>query len=235
MGLSYTVVSIGALSRNRFWNETEPRRVAHATTTLVCDDKTTVLVDPGLPEQVLLQRLDERTGLKPEQIDVVFLTNFRPVHRRALEAFSKATWLMHEPELTAVREHLDQSGAAMRDARRQAVDDNPADRRELERMIRQERAMLDKLKPADDKLTRRVHLFPSPGATPGSAGLLLTELSRTVVVAGDAVVSRDYFEAGRVFEQVYDLEAAQTSLRDLMEIADVVVPGHDNLFAVAGR
>jgi len=71
--------------------------------------------------------------------------------------------------------------------------------------------------------------------TPGSAGLLLTETSRTVAIMGDAVISRDYFEAGRVYEQVYDLEAAQESFRDVMEVADLVVPGHDNVFLVVGR
>ena len=78
MALSYNIVSIGALSRNRFWNETEPRRIAHATTTLIGDENKTILVDPGLPDAVLAQRLDERTGLSPDQIDIVFLTNFRP-------------------------------------------------------------------------------------------------------------------------------------------------------------
>ncbi len=260
MSLSYTVVSIGALSRNRFWNETEPRRMAHATTTLVQEGDRNILVDPGLPEQVLAQRLEERTGLKPEQIDVVFLTNFRPVHRRALPLFSKATWLMHEPEIQAVREHLDQLAGSLRggegedelweagdldwqdagpmetEADLDEADAGPKhEHRELEALVRHERMLLDHIRPAGEKLGRQVHLFPSVGPTPGAAGLLLTETSRTVVIAGDAVVSRDYFEAGRVFEQVYDLETAQSALRDVMEVADIIVPGHDNLFVVTGR
>lgn len=230
MSLNYTVVSIGALSRNRFWNETESRRLAHSTTTLVRDDKTTILVDPGLPEQFLVQRLDERTGLKPDQIDLVFLTNFRPVHRRSLEAFSRATWVMYEPEIAAVREHLDQLSASLKDLQR-----GGGDEAEVARLIAQERGLLDRIIKADEKLTRRVHLFPSTGATPGSAGILLTETSRTIAIVGDAVISRDYFEAGRVYEQVYDLQAAQAAFRDTLEIADIVVPGHDNVFFVVGR
>ena len=239
MALSYTIVSIGALSRNRFWNETEPRRVAHATTTLIRDENKTILVDPGLPDAVLAQRLDERTGLTPEQIDVVFLTNFRPAHRRALGLFSRAKWLMHEPEIQAVREQLDGLRASLEGADDDELESGPTgagpQQREVESLVRQERALLRRVKPAPEKLTRRVHLFPSVGATPGSAGLLLTESGRTVVVAGDAVISRDYFEAGRVFEQVYDVQAAQDALRDVIEIADLIVPAHDNLFVVAGR
>lgn len=232
MAVSYTVVSIGALSRNRFWNEAESKRPAHSTTTLIRDANTTILVDPGLPVPLLAQRLDERTGLTPEQIDVVFLTSFRPVHRRALEAFDKATWLMYELEIEAVREHLNQTTGVMHEGPQGM---SGVEQRDLEGMIRQERSLLDRIRPADDKLTQRVHLFPSAGSTPGAAGLLLTELSRTVIVSGDAVISREYFEAGRVFEQVYDAEAAQSALRDVMEIADVVIPGHDNLFVVPGR
>jgi glyoxylase-like metal-dependent hydrolase (beta-lactamase superfamily II) len=232
MSLNYTVVSIGALSRNRFWNEAEAKRLAHSTTTLVRDETTTILVDPGLPEQFLVQRLDERTGLSPDQIDLVFLTNFRPVHRRALSAFARATWAMYEPEITAVREHLDQLSASLKDPDRAVPGSQEA---EIARLIADERALLDRITKADDKFTRRVHLFPSVGVTPGSAGLLLTETSRTVAIVGDAVISRDYFEAGRVYEQVYDLQAAQSAFRDTLEIADIVVPGHDNVFFVVGR
>jgi len=236
MSLSFTVISIGALSRNRFWNENEPQRLAHSTTTLVRDGNTTILVDPGLPEQALAQRLDERTGLKPEQIDAVFLTSFRPVHRRGLGLFARATWMMYEPEIAAVREHLDQLSASVRQAERSSGGalDQPGER-EVADLIAQERAILDRVSPAGDKPTRRAHLFPSAGVTPGSAGLLLTETSRTVAILGDAVISREYFEAGRVYEQAFDLEAAQASFRDAMEIADLIVPGHDNVFLVVGR
>lgn len=235
MSLSYTIVSIGALSRNRFWNETEPRRVAHSTTTLICDENTTILVDPGLPEQLLVQRLDERTGLSPEQIDIVFLTNFRPAHRRALALFGRAEWMMHEPEIEAVSEHLTRLSASLEDE--DSLENAPQDGggQEMEAVIHQERALLGRIVTAREKITRRAHLYPCLGATPGSAGLLLAEMGRTVIVAGDAVISRDYFEAGRVFEQAYDVEAAQTSLCDIMEIADVIVPAHDNLFMVSGR
>jgi glyoxylase-like metal-dependent hydrolase (beta-lactamase superfamily II) len=227
-------VSIGALSRNRFWNETEPKRGAHATTTVVRDGKTTILVDPGLPEQLLVPRLEERTGVAPDQIDAVFLTNFRPVHRRALGAFSKASWLMAEAEIEACREHLSQLAASAREGAG-SRGGRGVQERELEAIIKQERGMLDRIAKVPDKLTKRVHLFPCPGVTPGASGLLLTEASRSVVVCGDAVISRDYYEAGQVYEQVYDLEAAQASFRDIMEVADLVIPGHDNVFLVTGR
>ena len=224
MSVSYSVVSIGTLSRNRFWNENQARRPAHATTTLLRDGNQTILVDPGLPGEVLAHRLDERTGLTPDQIDVVFLTTFRPVHRRALPLFEKATWLMHGPEIEAMRAHLTE----MIERARTEPD-------EIVRLVREERTLLERFRPADDRITPNVHLFPTPGITPGSAALLVPLPMRTLVIAGDAVVTQDYNEAGRVFEQVADVELARESLTELVEIADEIIPGHDNIFRVMGR
>src|SRR5437660_1625976 len=74
----FDIISIGTLSRNILWNEPQPVRTPHATTTLVRVGKRNILVDPALPAIVLGARLLERAGLRPEQIDTVFLTNFRP-------------------------------------------------------------------------------------------------------------------------------------------------------------
>src|SRR3954464_11219686 len=100
------IISIGTLSRNRLWNETETVRTAHATTSLIRSGKRTILVDPGLPPPALLARLNERTGMRPDQIDVVFLTNSRPAHRAGLSLFTRATVLIHEVEKDASRADL---------------------------------------------------------------------------------------------------------------------------------
>ncbi|NLX13246.1 MAG: MBL fold metallo-hydrolase [Phycisphaerales bacterium] len=220
VNLSYRIISIGTLSRNRFWNETAPKRSAHATCTLIQDDDIRILVDPALPESLLLHYLDERAGIKPEAIDLVFLTTFRPAHRRGLALFERATWRMHEAEIAAVGHHL----AEM--AERLSNDEDT----DTPRILEQERAILERIDPAEDKLTRRVDLFPSPGVSPGSAGLLLTLPQRTVIVAGDAVATHEYYAAGRVYEQAAEVERAARSFAEIVEIADEIVPGHDNVF-----
>src|SRR5947207_3094730 len=100
------VISIGTLSRNRLWGETEPVRTAHATTTLIRTGRRHILVDPGLPPAAIKARLFERTGLQPEKIDTVFLTNFRPSHRAGLSIFEKAKRLIHEREQEVTEAHL---------------------------------------------------------------------------------------------------------------------------------
>lgn len=232
MLLSHTIVSIGALSRNRFWNEQETKRAAHSTTTLIRSGSTAILVDPGLPAELLARRLDERAGITAGDVDTVFLTNFRPAHRRALPALNRSTWLMHEPELEAMRRHL-------LEMRRSLLDEEPTgdgtSEEEALRLIASEEALLERVQPAPEKLTPTVHLYPTAGVTPGAAGLLLAGPARTIIVAGDAVLTRDYFESGRIWEHADDVEEAKRSFMDILEVADEIVPGHDNAFAVFGR
>jgi hypothetical protein len=50
------------------------------------------------------------------------------------------------------------------------------------------------------------------------------------LIAGDAVPTQDHFLAGQVLPDAHDIAAAQESMREVYEIADLIVPGHDNLF-----
>jgi glyoxylase-like metal-dependent hydrolase (beta-lactamase superfamily II) len=74
-----------------------------------------------------------------------------------------------------------------------------------------------------------------PGATPGCTGLLLTPPTQTVLIAGPAVPTGDYLRAGMIWQDATDQEAAMRSLQDILELAEVVVPGFDNVTLVPGR
>jgi glyoxylase-like metal-dependent hydrolase (beta-lactamase superfamily II) len=223
VSITIDIISIGTLSHNPFWNEQGAARAAHATTTLVRDGSRTILVDPSLPPELLIHRLSERTGLVPGNIDIVFLTNFLPVHRRGLQLFDNADWLIGPEERRTVAEYLNQVLEEVGGGEGENVSD-PIE-------VEQELALLGQTEPAPDKLTPGVHLFPSPGATAGSAGLLITGL-KTMVIAGDAVLTRAHYEHGRVYERSADAARARESFADIAEIADIIVPGHDNLFVV---
>ena len=71
--MDYRVISIGALARHELWTGPQPERTAHATTTLIRSEDRLILVDPGLPPQVIGARLGERSGLEPAAITDVFL------------------------------------------------------------------------------------------------------------------------------------------------------------------
>ena len=224
MAVDFRVINIGTLSLNPLWGETQAVRTPHATTTLVTAGKETIVVDPSLPGKVLGARLYERAGIHIDRIRMVFLTTFRACHRFGLSAFEKAEWIIHEKEKQWAYEYLQQM--------RSQID---KDEGEQKGIIENDLVLLDRCRPAADELAADVQLFPSPGPSAGSCGLLLTPSVGAVVIAGDAVISQDYLDQGRVWDHSYDVKQAQQSLQDILEVADVIVPGHDNVFLIPGR
>lgn len=212
------IISIGCLSKNLLWGETESLRTPHSTTTLIRSGKRNILVDPGLPPAILAARLYERTGLKPQQIDTVFLTNFRPAHRAGLAAFGGARMLIHEQERESLHPELEKMREAMGSESSEA------------KVITDELGLLDSLDAAEDSLAPGVDLFPLPGYTAGTCGLLISLPSVTILVAGDAVPTQEHFLAAQLLPNTRDIEQAGESIREVYEIADLVVPGHDNIF-----
>jgi glyoxylase-like metal-dependent hydrolase (beta-lactamase superfamily II) len=176
-----------------------------------------ILVDPGLPPGAIGARLFERTGMRPEQIDTVFLTSFRPSHRAGLSVFEKAKVFIHEREKEFVSQYL-----------RSLLEEQPAD--EDRAIINRELKLLESFRAAEDKLADQVDLYPLFGYTPGTCGLLIAAPTYTAIVAGDAVPTQDHFLAGQTLPDAYDLKLAGEAMREVYEIADVIVPGHDNLF-----
>ena len=216
--IRFDIISIGTLSRNRLWNEGQPVRTPHSTTTLIRTGDRNILVDPGLPGPALAARLFERTGMRPEQIDTVFLTNFRPAHRAGLSVLAHARVFVHEFEQQANRQHIE---GLMSQAPDEDID---------RRLLARELELVEKLQPAEDELAEHLDLFPLFGYTPGSTGLLINLPTTTVLLAGDAVPTQEHFLAGQVLPDAYDIKAAQDALREVYEIADVIIPGHDNVF-----
>lgn len=214
--MDYRIISIGALSRHELWEESGPLRTPHATTTLIRAGNRALLVDPGLPAQAVTARLSERSGLTPAAITDVFLTNFRPAHRMGLRAFDHAHWWIGEREREAI-------GSALVEQFKAEVDE------ETRKVLEQDIAVLKRCQAAPDRLANGLDLFPLPGYTPGTCGLLLAFTAQTVLIAGDAVATREHLEQGRVLRGAWDANLALESLTEAIEIADVIVPGHDNV------
>lgn len=225
------VISIGALGANHLWNEREPKRTGHATTTLVRSGRAVILVDPGLPAPALKARLGERANLDPKDVTHVFLTSFAPECRRAIELFDRAEWLLSEAERETVGVPLAQSLHRLAQTREdleaagEAFDEDQATLLEI---LRRDVAVLSRCRPAPDSLAAGVDLFPLPGVTAGMCGLLLGEASRTTLVCGDAIPTQDHLEQGKVLPTCWDRAKAQESFQEAVEIADLLVLGRDN-------
>ncbi len=217
--LDYRIISIGTLAAHPLWNETVAVRTGHATTTLISTDSAHILVDPSLPAVALLARLGERSPIRPDQITDVFLTSADRDHRRALPVFENARWLTAEPELESARADL-----TIRHDEAQTAGDG-----ELAELMNHDLEILRKCTPAPDRLYPGVDLFPLPGVSPGCCGLLLSLPRATVLICGDAVATREHLEQGKVLPTCFDVERAQDSFAEAVQIADLLIPGRDNI------
>ncbi len=213
------IISIGSLDAHPLWGETAPVRSGHATTTLVRTKSAAILVDPGLPAQILVARLAERANLKPTDITHIFLTSFRPDTRRALPAFESATWWISETERETV-------GVPMIHELQRAQD---TEEPELAAALELDIAVLQRFQAAPDQLAEGVSLFPLPGVTPGLAGLLIADPRHTTLICGDAVPTIEHLEQGKAPKWAQDIARARDSLAEAIEIADLLVLGRDNL------
>lgn len=215
----FRVISIGTLTAHPLWNERGEVRTGHATTTLITAGDERILVDPSLPAPALVARLHERSSLRPDDITHVFLTAFDALHRRALAAFDEAQWLVHAPERESAGESLT----------RQYREAEQAQDRALAGILREHIELLRRCEAAGDSIARGVDLFPLPGVTPGTCGLLIPQPRATVLICGDAIPTVEHLEQGKVLPSCWNVEQAQESFREAIEIADVLVLGRDNL------
>ena len=225
------ILSIGTLSAHPLWNERTPVRTGHATTVLIQSGDAKIIVDPGLPPQAVKARLSERANLTPDQITHVFLTSFNPENRRALELFAQADWLISPTERETVGIPLAQSLAQLAQSKQQADeagDQLPEDEQILMDILTKDIQILSKIQPAQDTIAKAIDLFPLPGVSQGTCGLLISEPTTTTLICGDAIPTIEHLQAGQVLEGA-DRKTAQASYQEAIEIADFLVLGRDNI------
>jgi len=199
----YDILAIGSLAANAYWGEKTPVRREYATSTLVRSGDVTLVVDPGWPAEVLRAALFYRAGLEPEAVTHVFLTHFDPAHFGGIDLFGEAAWSMFEEEIRYAEAEGNTEGLGGR--------------------------VVERVRPAPESFAAGVDLFPTFGPSPGHCSLLVYTALATTVVAGDIVPTREHFDRGSLEDEPWDLEKARESLTDVLEIADLIVPGHDNL------
>ncbi len=90
--------------------------------------------------------------------------------------------------------------------------------------------LLTRLDPIVDELAPGIALLSTPGHTSAHTSLVFTSGGFRVVVAGDAVMTHDFFLARDVYFNTVDRAAAVQSIATIADQADIVVPGHDNYF-----
>jgi len=203
--INWTVLTLGRFSRNRYWGEDDAKshRDALCTSTLIHANGLNILVDPAMTGPEMATALNGAAGLKPEQIDIVYITHSHGDHYVGLLDFSHARWLCAPQETDAIKTSFsDEPGIAA------------------------------KIHPASDELAPGVKLIALPGHTLGLAGLIFESRDGVVVVAGDAVMTRDFFDDRRGYYNSVDFTLSTQSINIIADTADIVVPGHANYFLV---
>jgi glyoxylase-like metal-dependent hydrolase (beta-lactamase superfamily II) len=199
----WDVITIGNLSRNRYWGEGDERRMRDAwcTCTLITGDGFRLLVDPALKDPAAMAaELDRRTGLKPEEVNAVFITHHHGDHHWGLDAFPAARWYAVGP---------------------------------VAELVNKENAYSKPLEPAPHRLLGDVDVIATPGHTKEHHSVLFRCDGQTVVIAGDAVMTRDFFARRQGYFNSVDFQQASRTIEEIARIADIVVPGHDNYFPVS--
>src|SRR2546421_8148319 len=83
----WDIITIGNLSRNRYWGESEEKSL-HAvicTTTIITGKDFHVIVDPSLVDgKAMAAELKRRTGLTPDHIEIAFVTHEHGDHHIGL-------------------------------------------------------------------------------------------------------------------------------------------------------
>lgn len=213
--ISWKILTIGHLSRNRYWGESdaEPYHPVLATTTFICDEARKILVDPSEPIEEMAVKLQELCQVKPEDIDVVYSTHFHCDHRVDAEKYTNAVCYMSESALKDLQK------AKERAKRDPNYADMVAGHHEVFRVCK-------------EKLTDAISMYPLPGHTDGTTGLLFESNGKKVVIAGDTVMGVEYFEHANGYWFNENLEETRKSIRKVAMDADVIVPGHGDVILV---
>jgi glyoxylase-like metal-dependent hydrolase (beta-lactamase superfamily II) len=203
--ISWVILTIGHLSMNRFWGESERRRGPLCTSTLIRTEDGLLLVDPSLQPPQMPSLLNDQAGVEVGAIRHVFLTHFHGDHRFGLDAFPDATWWMAQAEIDSWR---GRAGA-------------------------QEQKLLDRLRPAGTEPIPGLRTLDLPGHTPGLTGLGFRWRGQRVVVAADAAMTEEFFWSREGYHNSTDMEQARASIDRLAHDADIIIPGHGNAFFTA--
>ncbi|MEV6845788.1 MBL fold metallo-hydrolase [Actinoplanes sp. NPDC051411] len=179
------------------------------------DDGRTLVYDSAhAGRRMKLLNALERRGIDPDRVDVVVASHGHWDHVQNFDVFKRAELLAHADELAYL---------AAPDPGDHAT---PAWTRDL---FAGARGVAD-----GEELLPGVRALHLPGHSPGSLGLAVETADGVAVISGDAVASSAAALAGFCPNVFFDAEKADASLKRVVELADVVYPGHDRPFRITG-
>jgi len=196
----WDVITIGSLSRNRYWGDSDEKAVhtVICTCTVISGKNFHVLVDPSIADENLMKtELDRRTGLKPDDIDLVFITHQHGDHYAGLKHFQKSKWVAGN-ETASI---LNKTGNFAK-----------------------------QIEPAGTNLFGTIEVISTPGHTTDHHGLRFDYKGFSIVIAGDAIATKDFYDERRPYYNALDIAESKRTMEKINSLANIIVPGHDNFF-----
>lgn len=211
---TWHIVTIGHLSRNRFWGEDEGKsyRDPLATCTLLKGSGVNIIIDPSLPAEQMEKALLDCAGIRTEQITHTFSTHYHGDHHWDLSAFPNAVCCMPEKDLRTMlqeRESVQRSWKYL----------------QTEQILR--------LVPAEEHMVPGLELVPLPGHTEGLSGYRFSAQEGQVLCTGDCVMTKEFFQAGQSYFFGWNVEENVRSIQWLKTAEnkpDIIIPGHGEAF-----
>jgi N-acyl homoserine lactone hydrolase len=175
-----------------------------------------ILVDTGSSGRLgALTDALERRGLAPTDIDAVVLTHAHWDHMQILDPFAHAPFHLHPAELDYIKNpHAGDQATP-----------------------RWTRAVLDRydVRPVTGgtELMPGVSIVEAPGHSAGTIAVAVQTADGVAVVTGDAIQSANVATSGRNALVFWNEAQANASVARLVEMADVIHPGHDLSFRLS--
>ncbi|MED1555675.1 MBL fold metallo-hydrolase [Bacillus paramycoides] len=208
--IDYDIIAIGHMKWTIYFNESSqnpPRgEPSTCTSTLIRgrnhDGKPyNLIVDPTLcnDPKEYFFDLNRRTGLLPNEITHCFTTHEHKDHVAGLNYFPNAQWLAPKPVVKMLK-NLD------------FIDNT-------------------RIKEVEGEFLPGLYSLPLPGHTYSQHGVAFIFKGRKVVVAGDSVITKYHFKNVTSNETIFedDEEMAKSNIQWLKKVADIIIPGHDNI------
>lgn len=196
----WDVITIGNLSRNRYWGESDEKAIHDVicTCSVISGKDFHVLVDPSIADESTMRtELKRRTGLVPDDVNIVFITHQHGDHVAGLKHFPKAGWVAGS-ETASI---LNKSGSFTK-----------------------------QIEPAGTNLFDAIDVISTPGHTTDHHSLRFDYKGFSIVIAGDAVATKDFWNERRPYYNALDIPESKRTMEKLNSLADIIVPGHDNFF-----
>ncbi len=199
---SFIQLNLGCLSRNCYWGEENSHayRTARCSSVLLENERKQILIDPGVSYDEMKILLDERCGKKIEDIDYVFFTHLHGDHRVDALKYENAVLYANSLEIQELR------------------------------MSGEEKELAARLLPVNDVSFSGVRPVWLPGHTRGCTGLAFESKYGPSLVAGDSVMTEDFFLRETGYFNSWDFDVTTETIQGIKQKYRLIIPGHDIFF-----